>query len=142
VRLVSQRRLNYLFSRNKVRINDLVISHLCGFTTILFALPPFFWVFFISSILILQMVNTRNRVAATMLKTMGRATTKKPTRHHPLCILLSKCWLCKHRYFRPCSRPWSTCMHNPKRHHRRGISSEIFSALTTNRFLCCGANGC
>jgi hypothetical protein len=27
-------------------------------------LPPFFWVLFISSILILQMVNTRNRVAA------------------------------------------------------------------------------
>jgi hypothetical protein len=29
------------------------MSHLCGFTTIPFSLPPFFWVFFISSILIL-----------------------------------------------------------------------------------------
>jgi hypothetical protein len=37
VRPVSQRRLNYLFSINKVKINGLVISHLCGFTTIL---PP------------------------------------------------------------------------------------------------------
>jgi hypothetical protein len=54
---------NYPFSINKVRINGLVISHLCGFTTIL-PLPPFFWVFFISSTLILQMVNMRNRVAA------------------------------------------------------------------------------
>jgi hypothetical protein len=65
----------------------------------------------------------------TMLKTMGRATTKKPTRHHPLCIPLRKCWLCRHRCSKPCSRPWSTCMHNPKRHRRRGIGCEIFSAL-------------
>jgi hypothetical protein len=71
----------------------------------------------------------------TMLKTMGRATTKKSTRRHPLRLLLSKCWLCKHRCFRPCSRPWSTCMHNPKRHHRRGIGWEIFSALSHQSFL-------
>jgi hypothetical protein len=64
VRPVSQRRLNYLFSINKVRINSLVISHLCGFTTFLFPLPLLFWVFFTSSILILQMINTRNRAAA------------------------------------------------------------------------------
>jgi hypothetical protein len=62
----------------------------------------------------------------TMLKTMGRTTTKTPTCCHPLRLLLSKCWLCKHRCFRPCSRPWSTCMHNPKRHRRRGIGWEIF----------------
>jgi hypothetical protein len=71
----------------------------------------------------------------TMLKTMGRATTKKPTRRHPLRLLLSKCWLCKHRCFRPCSRPWSTCIHNPKRYHRRGIGWEIFSALSRQPFL-------
>jgi hypothetical protein len=64
VRLVSQQCLNYLFSINKVRINGLVIYHLYGFTTIPFPLPPFFWVFFISSTLILQMVNTRNHVIA------------------------------------------------------------------------------
>jgi hypothetical protein len=64
VRHVSPRCRNYLFSINKVRINGLVISHLCGFTTILFSLLLFFSVFFISSILILQMVNTRNRVTA------------------------------------------------------------------------------
>jgi hypothetical protein len=71
----------------------------------------------------------------TMLKTMWRATTKKPTRRHPLRLLLSKCWLCKHRCFRPCSKPWSTCMHNPKRHHRRGIGWGIFSALSRQPFL-------
>jgi hypothetical protein len=38
----------------------------------------------------------------TMLKTLGRATTKKPSCRHPLRLLLSKCWLCKHRCFRPC----------------------------------------
>jgi hypothetical protein len=78
VRPVSQRRLNYLFSIYKVRINGLVISHICGFTTILFPLPPFFWVFFISSILILHMVNTRNRVAANNAENNGESNTNLP----------------------------------------------------------------
>jgi hypothetical protein len=69
------------------------------------------------------------------LKIMGRRTTKTPTRHHPLRLLLSKCWLCKHKCFRPCSRPWSTCMHNPKHHCHRGIGWEIFSALSGQPFL-------
>jgi hypothetical protein len=69
------------------------------------------------------------------LKIMGRRTTKTPTRHHPLRLLLSKCWLCKHKCFRPCSRPWSTCMHNPKHHRHRGIGWEIFSALSGQPFL-------
>jgi hypothetical protein len=71
----------------------------------------------------------------TMLKTMGRTTTKTPTHRHPLRLLLSKCWLCKRRCFRPCSRLWSTYMHNHKRHHRRGIGWEIFSALSHQSFL-------
>jgi hypothetical protein len=71
----------------------------------------------------------------TMLKIMERATTKKPTRRHPLRLFLSKCWQCKHRCFRPCSRPWSTCMHNSKRHRRRGIGLESFSALSHLPFL-------
>jgi hypothetical protein len=133
VRPVSQRRLN-LFAINKVRINGLVISHLYGFTTILAPLP-FFWVFFISSILIIQMVNTRNRVAANNAENMARATTKKPTSRHPLRLLLRKCWLCKHRCFRPCNRPWSTFMHNPKHHRSWGIGWKIFSALSHQPFL-------
>jgi hypothetical protein len=73
----------------------------------------------------------------TTLKTMGRTTTKTPTRRHPLRSLLSKCWLCKRKCFRPCSRPWSTFMHNPERHrHRhRGIGWEIFNALSHQPFL-------
>jgi hypothetical protein len=71
----------------------------------------------------------------TMLKTMGRATTKTPTHCHRLHLLLSKCWLCKHRFFRPCSRPRSACMHNTKHHHRRGRGWEIFSALSCQSFL-------
>jgi hypothetical protein len=71
----------------------------------------------------------------TTLKTMGRTTTKTPTHRHPLRLLLSKCWLCKHKCFRPCSRPWSTCMHNPKRHRRWGIGWEIFNALSRQPFL-------
>jgi hypothetical protein len=71
VRPILQRRLNYLFSINKVRINGLVISHLCGFTTILFPVPPFVWAFFISSFLIHQMVNTRNRVTTNNAENNG-----------------------------------------------------------------------
>jgi hypothetical protein len=135
VRPVSQRRLNYLFSINKVRINGLVISHLCGFTTILFPLPLFFWIFFISSIIILQMVNTKNRVAANNAANNRESNNQEVNPPPPLRLLLSKCWLCKERCFRPCNRSWSICMHNPKRHRRRGIGLEIFSALSHQPFL-------
>jgi hypothetical protein len=59
------------------------------------------------------------------------------TRHHPFHLLLSKCWLCKHKCFKPCNRPWSTSkLLNLKcRHHRRGICLEIFSALSHRPFL-------
>jgi hypothetical protein len=121
VRPVSQRRHNYLFSINKVRINDLIISHLRGFTTILFPCHYSF-VYSLSHQSSYFRWSTQGTVSLpTMLKIMGRTTTKKPTRCHPLRLLSSKCWLCKHICFRSCSIPWSTCMHNPKRHRRRGI---------------------
>jgi hypothetical protein len=126
---------NYLFSINKVRINGLVISHLFEFTTIFFPCHHSFG-YSLSHQSSYFRWSTRGTVSPpTMLKTMGKATTKKPTRLHPLRLLLSKCWLCKHRCFRPCSRSWSTCMHNPKRHHHRGIGSEIFSVLSRQPFL-------
>jgi hypothetical protein len=71
----------------------------------------------------------------TTLRTMGRTTTKTPTRRHPLRLLLSKCWLCKHKCFRPCSRPWSTCMLNHNHCHDRGIGLDIFSAPSRQPFL-------
>jgi hypothetical protein len=40
-------------------------------------LPPFFWVFFISSILILQMVNTRNRVATNNAENNGESKNQE-----------------------------------------------------------------
>jgi hypothetical protein len=133
VRPISQRRLNYLFSINKVRINGLVISHLCGFITVFFPCHHSFG-YSLSHQSSYFRWSTQGTVSPPiMLKTMGRATTKKPTRRHPLRLLLSK--LCKHKCFRPCSRPWSTYMHNPKRHHRRGIGWEIFSALSHQPFL-------
>jgi hypothetical protein len=67
----------------------------------------------------------------TMLRIIGRTITKTPTRLHPLRLLLSKCWLCKHK----CFRPWSTYMHNPKRHRRRVIGWETFSALSCQSFI-------
>jgi hypothetical protein len=63
----------------------------------------------------------------TMLGTMERTTTNTPTHRHPLRLLLSKCWLCKHMCFRPCNIPRSTCMHNPKRHRCRGIAGRFLA---------------
>jgi hypothetical protein len=40
-------------------------------------LPPFFWIFFISSILILQMVNTRNRVTANNAENNGESNNQE-----------------------------------------------------------------
>jgi hypothetical protein len=40
-------------------------------------LPPFFWVFFISSILILQMVNTRIRVTANNAENNGESNNQE-----------------------------------------------------------------
>jgi hypothetical protein len=136
VRPVSQRRLNYLFSINKVinkwpsYISSLWIYHYpfspChhSFGYSLSHQSSYFrW-------------STQGTVSPpTMLKIMGRPITKKPTHCHPIRLLLRKCWLCKHRCFRPCSRPWSTHMHNPKRHHHRGIGSKTFSALRRQPFL-------
>jgi hypothetical protein len=47
---------------------------------------------------------TQGIAMPTLRTTMGR-TTMLQTHHRPLCLPLSKCELCKHRYFRPCSRP-------------------------------------
>jgi hypothetical protein len=90
VRSVSQRRLNYLFSINKVRINDLVISHLYGFTTILFPLSSFFWVFSISSIIILHMVNTRNRVTANNAENNGERNNQEANLPPPPLLTLEQ----------------------------------------------------
>jgi hypothetical protein len=72
----------------------------------------------------------------TLRTTMGR-TTKMSIHRHPLRLLLSKCWLCKHQCFRLYSRPWSTCklLNFKRRHCCRGISLEIFSALSRLPFL-------
>jgi hypothetical protein len=47
------------------------MSHLCVFATIPLPLLPFFWVFSISSILIVQMANTRNRVTTKNAENNG-----------------------------------------------------------------------
>jgi hypothetical protein len=140
VRPVSQRRLNYLFSTNKDRnkwlsyISSLWVYHYpppCHHSfghSLSHQFSYFIW-------------STQGTVSPpTMLKIMGRAITKKPTCRYPLRLLLSKCWLCKHRCFKPCNKPWSACMHNPKCHHRRGIGSVTFSALSTRWMLMIGSN--
>jgi hypothetical protein len=53
------------------------MSHLCGFTTIPLPLPPFFWVFFISSIIILQMAHTRNYVATNNVENNGESNNQE-----------------------------------------------------------------
>jgi hypothetical protein len=79
---------------------------------------------------------TQGTATTTTGTTMERIT-RMSIRCHPLDLLLSKCWLCKHKCFRVCSRPRSThkllnLKHRPR---HRGIGLEIFSALSHLPFL-------
>jgi hypothetical protein len=80
---------------------------------------------------------TQGMATTTTTGTTTERTTRMSTHHHPLCLLLSKCWPCKHKCFRLCNRPWSTCrLLNFKRHHRhQGIGLEIFNTLSHIPFL-------
>jgi hypothetical protein len=91
-----------------------------------------FWEFFISSTLVLQMANTRNCNNNNAENNNGE-NNQDVNPPPPLRVLLSKCWLSKHK----CFRPWSTCkLLNPKCLHRRhGIGLEIFSALSHQPLL-------
>jgi hypothetical protein len=55
-----------------------------------FPLPPFFWVFFISSILILQMVNIRNCVTANNAKNNGDSNNQEANPPPPLPLTLEQ----------------------------------------------------
>jgi hypothetical protein len=55
-----------------------------------FPQPPFFWVFFISSILILQMVNIRNRVATNNAENNGESNNKKANPPPPPLLTLEQ----------------------------------------------------
>jgi hypothetical protein len=55
-----------------------------------FPLPPFFWVFFISSILILQMVNTRNRVTTNNAENNGESNNQEANPPSPLPLTLEQ----------------------------------------------------
>jgi hypothetical protein len=81
--------------------------------------------------------STHGTAKTTMLWTTVGRTTLKSIHRHPLRLLLSKCWLCKHKCFRICSRPRSTCklLNLKHRHYRRGICLENFSALSHLPFL-------
>jgi hypothetical protein len=74
---ISQRRLNYLFSINKVRINGLVISHLCGFTTIPLPLPSVFCVFLSHQSSYFRWPTQGTVSLPTMLKTMGGSNNQE-----------------------------------------------------------------
>jgi hypothetical protein len=52
---------------------------------------------------------TQGTVTTTTTGTTMERTTRMSTRCHPLHVLLSKCWLCKHKCFKLRSRPCSTC---------------------------------
>jgi hypothetical protein len=53
-------------------------------------MPPFFWVFFISSTLIHQMVNTRNRVAAKNAENNGESNNQEANRPPPPPLTLEQ----------------------------------------------------
>jgi hypothetical protein len=85
VRLISQLPLNQLFYLINFSPSYLVISYLCGLSTISFAQLSFFWIFFISSTSILQMANTRNRAANTNANNNGENNNNDA--NPPLCRL-------------------------------------------------------
>jgi hypothetical protein len=91
MRPVSQLHLNQLFSKIKISLNYLVISYLCEFVTIPLPLLSFFWVFFISSTLVLQMANTRNHAANNNAENNGENNNNDANLLPPLRVLLSKC---------------------------------------------------
>ncbi len=130
--------INY-FLLIKVSIkNHLVFPYLYGFFHISFAPAVVLLGYSLSH----QRLHFRWPTQGTATTTMGTTTertTKMSIRCHPLCLLLSKCWLCKHKCFRLCSRPWSTCkllnLKHRHRHRHRWIGLEIFSALSRLPFL-------
>jgi hypothetical protein len=63
--------INYFYKYIKFSINYLVISYLCGLSTIPLPLLSFFWVFSISSTFILQMTNSRNYVTNNNAENIG-----------------------------------------------------------------------
>jgi hypothetical protein len=79
-------------------------------------MPPFFWVFFISSILILQMVNTRNCVTANNAENNGESNNREANPPPPLT--LEQVLAMQAQMLQTMQQTRSTCMHNPK-HHRR-----------------------
>jgi hypothetical protein len=63
---------------------------------------------------------TQGTATTIATETTLERTTRMSTHRHPLHLLLSKCWICKHKCFRLCCRPWSTCrlLNLKHRHHR------------------------
>jgi hypothetical protein len=132
VRPVSQLHFNQLFSNNKVSIKSFsILLSLWIFS--LFHCPCYRS---LGNSLSHQRLYFKWPTQGTATTTMER-TTRMSIRRHPLRLHLSKYWLCKHKCFRLCSRPWSICkLPNLKCHHRhRGIGLEIFSALSRLPFL-------
>jgi hypothetical protein len=137
VRAISQVHFNQLFSNNKVSIKS--------FSILLspWIYPLFLYPFYhplghsLSHQCLYFRWPTQGTATTTTTGTTMERTTRMSIRHHPLHLILSKCWLCKHKCFRLCSKPWSTCrlLNLKRRHHCRGIGLEIFSALSRLPFL-------
>jgi hypothetical protein len=132
VRPVSRLHFNQLLSNNKVSIKSF------GILLSIWIFPLFLHPCYrsLGYSLSYQCLYFRWPTQETATTTMER-TTRMRIHRYPLYLLLSKCWLCKHKCFRLCSRPWSICkLLNLKHCHRcRGIGLEIFSALSHPPFL-------
>jgi hypothetical protein len=137
VRHVSQQHFNQLFSNNKVSIkNHLVFSYLYRFI-------PYSFTPAVIPLGVLYLINAYTsdgqHKEPQQQRQRGQQRTEQPECQPaaPLHLLLSKCWLYKHKCFRLCSTPWSTCrlLNLKHRHRRRGIGLEIFNALSHLPFL-------
>jgi hypothetical protein len=137
VRHVSQLHFNQLFSNNKVIIKIIQYSPISMDLSPIPLPCSHSLEYSLSHPCLYFRWPTQGTATTTTTWTTTERTTKMSTCRHPLRLHLSKCWLCKHKCFRLCSRLWSTCrLLNLKcRHRRRGISFEIFSAPSRLPFL-------
>jgi hypothetical protein len=136
VRPVSQLHFNQLFSNNKVSIKSFSIL-LSLWIFPLFLCPYYHSLgYSLSHQRLYFRWPTQGTATTTKVGTTMERITRMSICYNPIRLLLSKCWLCKHKCFRLCSLR-STCklLNLKRRPHRQGIGLEIFSALRHLPFI-------
>jgi hypothetical protein len=81
------------------------------------------------------MANTRNHVASNKAENNGENNNQDANPPPPAPLTLEKVLAMQAQVLQTMQQTMVNCVHNPKRHCRRGIGWEIFSALSHQFFL-------